>query len=112
MKRIKKLLSNRQAFYQYKKRGSLVRDQDYLSIPTRVKDKIMIDNIKEVVLNKKHKIIGDFNTEKKVKKKKRKITGNGLQKDSKQSINLQFEQHNIGLFSDFQGNLRYFNCYS
>ena len=108
IKKIKKLLGNRKAFYQYKKRGSLVRDQDYLSIPKRVKDKIIVESIKEEIQNKnKDKIMADKSPEAKIKKEKEKIKENKKKLEEnkpQQSVNLHFASHNIGLFSDFHGN--------
>ena len=71
-----------------------------------MRDKLVIENIKEEIFNKKKdQIRSNFSIEKKIKKEKisenkEQIDENKLQK----SMNLDFENQNLGLFSEFHGN--------
>jgi len=55
-KKIKKILYNIKAFYMYKKGGSLLRDKDYLNISQRIRNKLLIDSMRQNI-HKRRKTI-------------------------------------------------------
>lgn len=92
IKKIKKLLGNNKAFFNYKKRGSLVRDQDYLSIPRKIKQKLHLDDIKKDTsrMNRRRRTI-DVQPEHQTLNHKlaKNLEKNG---DLNHSVNLHFEK--------------------
>ncbi|CAI2361482.1 unnamed protein product [Moneuplotes crassus] len=91
IKKMKKLIGNQKAFYQYKKRGSLMRDKDYLKIQNRIKQRQMLETIKKNLSQgrRRHLVSSLIEEDKKVI-------------HSHQSMNLQFDKDNIGLFTDLR----------